>query len=207
MYLPRIFATEDAALARRIVTEHPFASLVGVSEGGAPEIAHAPLLLGGEDRLVGHVARANPFAGLVQKAAPVTAVFHGPDAYVSASWYAAPDEQVPTWNYAVVYAEGTLRELDTTELTAMLAALSARFEADEPRPWRPEDADPGLLADLQRAIVGFELRVTRLQAKLKLSQNRASVDRARVEAKLAASDSPRDREVAVWMARALSNER
>lgn len=200
MYLPRIFATEDAALARRLVTAHPFATLVAVREGGPPEIAHAPLLFAGEDRLVGHVARANPLAELARAGAPVTAVFHGPDAYVSAAWYETPAEQVPTWNYAVVHAEGTLRALAAAELPEALAALSARFEASEPRPWRPEEADGALLEDLRRAIVGFEIRVTRLQAKLKLSQNRATGDRARVEARLAASPAPRDREVAAWMA-------
>lgn len=202
MYLPRIFATEDAALARRLVTDHPFATLVAGGEGGAPEIAHAPLLLEGEDRLVGHVARANPFAELVRRGAGVTAVFHGPDAYVSAAWYETPREEVPTWNYAVVHAEGTLRALEDAELPRALADLAGRFEADEPAPWRPEEADPELLADLRKAIVGFEIRVTRLRAKLKLSQNRAPGDRERVEAKLAGSASARDREVAAWMARA-----
>jgi transcriptional regulator len=213
MYLPRVFESTPE-LTRDLLRAHPFATVVGVSRAHDPdaegtddavEIVHVPLLVDGPDdgaalRIMGHVARANPFARLVMREANVTAAFHGPDAYVSASLYGAPREQVPTWNYAVVHVRGRLRPLDDAGLAERLGAMAERFERGAV-PWHPDHLSPAFFAELRRGIVGFAIEVAEVRAKLKLSQNRTREDRDRVEAALGASAEPREREVAALMRR------
>lgn len=160
------------------------------------EINHIPMLLDGDGtRLVGHVARANP----VWQAAPAgsaAAVFQGPQAYVTPQWYESKREHgkvVPTWNYAVVHAHGTLRWItaDTPEGDAWLQALVERLTDTHETahanalgarglpagaPWRVSDAPPQYLASMRRAIVGLEFSVERLEGKFKVSQNRPAAD-------------------------------
>ena len=112
------------------------------------------------------------------------AVFHGPQAYVSPSWYpskALDGKQVPTWNYATVHAHGALSAFDDPErLRAILHTLSERHEAHRPDPWRIDDAPPDYIDKLLAAIVGIELAVERWEGIWKVSQNRTDTDRAGV---------------------------
>ncbi|MBN9161740.1 MAG: hypothetical protein BGO98_03885 [Myxococcales bacterium 68-20] len=218
MYLQRVFeSTPD--VTRDLLRAHPFATVVGVSHAGADadadagvEMVHVPLLVDGPDAsllVTGHIANVNPFARLVASGAEVTAAFHGPDAYVSATIYEGPVEQVPTWNYAVVHVRGRLRKLDDAALVQHLESMAERFERGADR-WHPDHLDPTFFEELRRGIVGFAIEVTDVRAKLKLSQNRSPADRNRVEAALGASPEARDREVAALMhrisARARSND-
>lgn len=176
MYRPPYTRAEDDALVRALVDAHPFALLLTMHEG-APELSHLPLLRVG-DVLTGHLARANPHARRLDGRA-ATAVFQGPSAYVSPSWYGAPDEHVPTWNYAVVHAHGVLRVLP--DATDAVMEATARFDPTF-------ELNRALVAQLVPAIVAFELVVERWEGKLKLSQNRDEEDRLRVQAQLAAGD-------------------
>ncbi len=201
MYAPKIFDEPRTEMALDLIRARPFATVVGVDARGDAEIAHVPLLgepIDGSIRLAGHVARANPLSALVRARAFVTAVFQGPEAYVSAAWYEQPREQVPTWNYAVVHVEGTLAPLDDAALTEHLTAMAGRFEESEDG-WSPALLEPAFFADLRSAIVGFVIEARSVRTKLKLSQNRSPADRSRVVDALAASASPRDREVAALM--------
>lgn len=202
MYVPKLFNEPSAGAALELIRSFPFATVVGAHSSGELEIAHVPLLAteGSTLVLAGHVARGNPFAKLVAANAPATAVFNGPDAYVSAAWYESPREHVPTWNYAVVHVTGTLRQLDDTMLAEHLGHMASNFESGEREPWSPELLDPAFFSDLRRGIVGFELSSMNVVTKVKLSQNRSANDRARVEAALEASSRGRDREVAAQMA-------
>ena len=198
MYLPRAFEERRVDVLLALMRSAPLATVVV-----AEEIAHVPLLADAEGprvRLRGHVARANPLVAAIDAGATATAVFHGPDAYVSAGWYEQPSRQVPTWSYAAVHARGPLRRVGDGALRAILDDLAAAFEP-EGAPWTPALLEPGLLDELLPAIVGFEVVVESLAGKLKLSQNRSDADRARVEAALSRSVSPRDRDVAAWMRR------
>ncbi|MGH8802774.1 MAG: FMN-binding negative transcriptional regulator, partial [Casimicrobiaceae bacterium] len=139
LYVPAQFATDDRAVAARLVHDYPFATLI---TPGAPEpsISHLPLLLvaGGEPHgtLVGHMARANPHWNRADAVESI-AVFHGPHAYVSPSWYAKPAEAVPTWNYATLHAHGTLQPIaDAAETRAVLDLLVQRFEGSRASPWQ-----------------------------------------------------------------------
>lgn len=181
--------------------DHPFATLV-TPAASEPFLSHVPLLLqpvyGTHDTLIGHVARANPhwkaFAG-----AESIAVFHGPHAYVSPSWYAEPSTMVPTWNYATAHTLGAIEVVDDPlESRRILEALVHRFEAHRDAPWQL--AMPGPRVDaLIGAIVAFRMRVRRLDAKFKLSQNRTREDRSRVMAALEADEPPDAAPTARWM--------
>ncbi len=183
MYQPSHFVERDPARLAELIREAPLALIV---RGGAELAADAiPLELDDSDglRLLGHVARANP---LWREAdgQPVLAVFTGVQAYISPSWYASKAEHgrvVPTWNYAMVQAHGTLRAIDDTAwLEAFVTRLTERHEATRAVPWQVSDAPAEYVQKALQAIVGIEIAVTRLEGKFKLSQNRTEDDRAGV---------------------------
>ncbi|MBX3197484.1 MAG: FMN-binding negative transcriptional regulator [Labilithrix sp.] len=201
MYLPRTFdGAAHRELTLSLMRTHPLATVVAEIDGEL-EIAHVPLLVAHDEPLClsGHVARANPIARHVLSRGAVTAVFHGPEAYVSAAWYAEPEAQVPTWNYAVVHARGRLERLDDEGLRAQLDEMTRAFESEGG--WTTALPGPELLTELRAAIVGFTVHVDDVKTKLKMSQNRSLEDRARVLDALAGSSRARDGEVAALMRR------
>lgn len=191
----RQFRVADAAALHALVRAQPLATLV-LSHEGALHVNHVPLFLdpsrGAHGTLIGHVARANSVWPLLPQQA--VAVFHGPQAYVSPSWYpskALNGQQVPTWNYAAVHAHGPLAAVDDPHrLRAMLHTLSEQHEAHRTEPWRIDDAPPAYIAQMMRAIVGVELQVERWEGIWKISQNRTETDRAGVVQGLAAEGTP-----------------
>jgi transcriptional regulator len=195
LYVPRPFAA-DPALAWRLIDGHPFAMLV-TPAGREPYVTHLPLLRDG-DALLGHVARANPhwrsFAD-----APSLAIFTGPHAYVSPTWYEAPHDMVPTWNFTAVHVSGRVDVLPgVSDRERVLEALVARFEDDDERAWR--FAMTGKRRDaMLDGIVAFRMAMTRMDVKLKLSQNRTDEDRRRVADALAGSADAEARATAAWM--------
>jgi transcriptional regulator len=200
LYTPAHFASTDRAIARELIDAHPFATLV--TQGDAePFVSHLPLLheaRAGGDVLIGHFARANPHWKAAAGHASV-AIFHGPHAYVSPSWYGEPAKAVPTWNYATVHAHGVLHALEGAVATErVVTALTARFEGSRAAPWSFATTEPQRGAMLA-AIVAFEIPVDRLDLKLKLSQNRPAADRRRVIAELAAEPWPDSQATARFM--------
>jgi transcriptional regulator len=187
MYRPSHFREDDPAAVTAFLSAHPLATLVGATAAG-PVAEHLPMTLvrtpDGAPILVGHVARANDVWRQLPDGAPVIAVFTGASAYVTPSWYAAKrttGEVVPTWNYSVVHARGTVRfSHDPDTLRAIVGRLTDVFEAARPAPWRVDDAPVSYVDGMLRAIVGVEIAVERFEAKVKASQNRSADDRARV---------------------------
>jgi len=186
MYLPRHFEQHDPTTLTGLMTAHPLAALVSTGDDG-PTGDHIPLefipgdgLHGAQGRLRGHVARANP---LWQRAAgtPVLAIFSGPQAYITPSWYPSKTDShkvVPTWNYAVVHVHGVLQVVDDAPwLRALVGGLTARHESRRSAPWSVEDAPDDYVQQMLRAIVGIEIPVQRLVGKWKISQNRSNPDR------------------------------
>ncbi len=201
LYVPGHFDVRDRVAIARLLHDHPFATLL-TPAAPEPLVSHVPLLYFADREphgtLVGHFARANPHAGGASAAESI-AIFHGPHAYVSPSWYAEPAAAVPTWNYAVVHAHGMLElARDAAETRAILDALIHRFESGRAAPWRP-GLDRQRMDALVGAIVGFRIKVKRLDAKFKLSQNRPADDRARVAAALAAEGYAEAEATAAWM--------
>ena len=189
MYQPASFAPTDAAAMHALMRAAPLATLVVPTAAGL--VANPLPLQLREDAqgwvLAGHVARANP----VWQAAPtgeVLAIFSGAQGYVSPGWYAskaAHGKVVPTWNYATVHAHGSLRWIDDAGwLRAFLDGLTDTHEAGQAHPWHMGDAPGDFTAQLLQAIVGLELRITRLEGKFKLSQNRPAADQQGVLAGL-----------------------
>ena len=202
MYLPPSFAETRAEVLRDLIHTHPLATLVALSSDGLVA-NHLPLQLDSADGtpglLRGHIARANPLWRNYQAGTDALAIFHGPQAYVSPSWYpskVATGAVVPTWNYVVVHAHGPLRFIDDPVwLQAHVTALTAQHEGSRPTPWQVSDAPPPYLANMLQAIVGFELPVTRIEGKWKLSQNRTELDRAGAAQGLQTSDDPHAQQV------------
>ncbi|MBV8148662.1 MAG: FMN-binding negative transcriptional regulator [Candidatus Eremiobacteraeota bacterium] len=198
MYVPRAFSMEDQNWASELIERYPFGLLISCT-GVDPLTTHLPMYATPRDDVLslwGHVARANSQAEAILAADRATAVFSGPHAFVSASWYEEPYITVPTWNYTAVYAAGVLRECDPRPV---VDALAARFEGEERQAWSSRGLDAAYL-DLQlRAIVAFELRIDRLIAKAKLSQNRTAADRQRVIDNLSHSSDPIARDCAAAM--------
>jgi transcriptional regulator len=200
VYVPAHFAVEDRATLFAFMMKHSFALLVS-DANGSPFATHLPLLLdpdaGPNGTLRGHVARANPhwqhLAG--QRA---LAVFSGPHAYVSPTWYQA-ENTVPTWNYAAVHASGTCELIeDEAELLRLLGELVTIYESGMPTPWR-FDPDTPFARKLAAQVVGFRIPIDRLEGKWKLNQNHPPERRERVIRELTQSPDQQAREVAELM--------
>ncbi|HLO95931.1 MAG TPA: FMN-binding negative transcriptional regulator [Burkholderiaceae bacterium] len=200
MYTPKHFLLDDPALQRRLVEAHPLALLVAADarDAAAPPVAlHLPMVWveeGGESWLEGHLARANPQLAALAEGQVLRLVFTGPDAYVSPSHYDSP-LNVPTWNYLALEVQGTLQLVE--EALAKDRLLKRLIQPRDPayvQQWL------GLPADYQQrllgAIVGLRVRVQSVQAKAKLSQNRAAAERQRLIEHFDAGASPA---MARWM--------
>lgn len=188
MYIPPAFREDDLAALHALMRDYSFAVVVTM-QGGVPVATHLPLLLESErgpyGTLLGHVARANAQWTGFNGEQEALAIFQGPHAYITPSWY-EPGLNVPTWNYTAVHAYGKPRILDDEALARLLYTSIQTYESGFEQPWKldmPADVFQGKL----KGVVGFEMEITRLEGKFKLSQNRSETDRARVAAELQAS--------------------
>jgi transcriptional regulator len=202
MYVPPAFKDDDLDSIRSIIRDARLASLVTATAEG-PIATPLPFFLeeseGEYGTLYGHLARANP----QWKLPPVgeaLAIFNGPEAYVTPSWYATKQETgkvVPTWNYIAVHAYGTVEFFQEPErLLDVVTRLTRKYEEMRAKPWAVSDAPADFIASQLRGIVGIRIPVSRFEGKRKMSQNRPEADRIGVVAGLAASENPQDREVA-----------
>ncbi|MFZ4120681.1 MAG: FMN-binding negative transcriptional regulator [Caulobacterales bacterium] len=212
MYGPAHFLVDDADAIAGMIAAYPLAVLAAQGHDSVV-IAHAPLLVergggGAIVSLVGHVARANPFAALAP-GAKCTAVFVGPDAYVSPSAYpskAVHGEVVPTWNYVRAEVAGEVDLFsDRTSLLEVVRQLTDVMERCRPAPWSVDDAPAAYTDRMVASIVGVRIMVSQAQGKWKLSQNKSVKDFAGVMADLGAREAPRDHTLAQAM-RALHRE-
>ena len=222
MYLPKHFDRSDPAWCHALIRAESFATLVTVDGVGAPFATHLPFLLDEErghlGTLLGHMARPNPqwrhfssppghgpeVAGPrpagAKQGRPALAIFQGPHAYVSPSWYEV-HPAVPTWNYVAVHAYGTPAVIeDPVRVTALLGRLTRTHEDGRPNPWRLEALTDDYMSAMIRGIVAFEMPIDRLEGKAKLSQNRGEADRGHVRDALTASGDPLDSALAKLMA-------
>lgn len=189
MYVPAPFKVHPA-IALAFAAARGFGTVIAC-DGGRPVAASVPFLLtethGKSARVTFHVARGNPLAALAQKCAPWLISVFGPDAYVSADWYAS-EHQVPTWLYETVQLGGPVHVIAPEHTRAHLDALSARFE--EPlapkRPWTSDKLPPDRLDMLSKAIVVIEMEVETVEASFKLNQHKPDADNVAVANALAA---------------------
>jgi transcriptional regulator len=172
MYTPRHYRLEDEGAVPALIARWPFATVATAFEG-EPIATHVPLLVEG-DHLVGHVARPNPVWRAIAQGNRALAIFHGPHAYVSPSWYEAPQGEVPTWNYAAIHVTGRGAVFeDRARLKGLVDRLTAHFDATGFRvDWSLRRVE-GLLG----GIVGIEIAMQKVEAKAKLNQNKTPGDR------------------------------
>lgn len=184
MYIPAHFAQTRPEELRRIMREHPLGMLVTHGNAGL-DADHLPFEFvagsGPHGTLIAHVARANTLWQRCPTGTPVMVAFRGAEAYISPNWYPSKHEthrQVPTWNYEVVHAHGTITVHDDERFVRrVVAQLTRRHEATESKPWKMGDSEPEFVNNMLRNIVGLEIAITSLVGKVKLSQNKALHDR------------------------------
>jgi transcriptional regulator len=193
MYLPKHFEEARVEVLHGLIRAHPFGALVTLAAHGL-EANHVPFEIDPDPApfgtLRGHVARANPVWREPARGADALVIFQGPQIYVSPSWYPSKQEGgkvVPTWNYVLVHAYGTLRAIDDAAwLRAFVEKLTDRHESARPDRWHVTDAPADYVDQMVGAIVGIEVPIARLVGKWKVSQNRPAADRAGVIAALEA---------------------
>lgn len=202
MYVPPQFKEDRLDVLHATIREIAFATLLTHGAEGLMA-THLPLMLdparGRYGTLIGHFSRGNPHWRDLGDGEAL-AMFLGPNAYVTPSWYATKQETgkvVPTWNYVAVHAYGRPAVFeDADRLLDIVTKLTEAHETGRAEPWAVSDAPADFVAGMMKGIVGFELEITRLEGKWKMSQNRPEADRAGVVAGLQAQGGERERAVA-----------
>ncbi len=183
MYIPEHFREDRIEVLHDAIRVAGMATLVSMTADGL-SASHAPLLLDPEPApygtLIGHLARANPHARTADRGVETLVIFQGPDGYITPSYYAAKREHekvVPTWNYAAIHAYGTLEAFDDpVRLLDVVTRLTLLHETPRAAPWAVSDAPEDYVRGMLRGIVGIVLPITRLEGKVKMSQNRPAAD-------------------------------
>src|SRR5579862_6647644 len=195
MYLPALFREDRLEALHALIRSRPLGLLISHGPGGLlANLLPFVLKSAGSDRgvLQAHMARANPQWRELD-GQPVLVVFRGADAYVSPSLYATKKETgkvVPTWNYVMVQARGTVKVRDDGDwLSGQLGALTTGREATRPQPWAVTDAPPEYIDAQKRLIVGMEIEIAALEGKWKVSQNQPEANRQSVIAGFAANEA------------------
>ncbi len=205
MYIPNADRVTDPVKLHRFMRENSFATVISVAAGHVSG-TRVPLILdparGPNGTLLGHVARANPHWRSFNGETEVMAAFDGPHAYISPNWYVTTPA-VPTWNYATVHAYGLPRIIeDTHRLAAIVDQLVSTYERDMPHPWpAPGQLTEDLKAKLLKAIVGFEIKIERIEGKFKFGKNRPADDQISMIHYLEESPLAGDRALAARMKR------
>lgn len=187
MYVPAHFSENRVAALHALIRSTGLATLVSMTQDGLIA-SHAPLLLDPDPApfgtLIGHLAKPNPHARAADPGVQTLVIFQGADGYITPSYYAAKREHgkvVPTWNYATVHAYGTLEAFDDPDrLLDVVTRLTVRHEAARAQPWAVADAPADFVQGMLRGIVGITLKITRLEGKVKMSQNRPGADQSGV---------------------------
>lgn len=192
MYLPTQFKEERIEVLHDAIRQARLGTLVTLGPDGL-EASHVPMLVdpapAPNGRLRGHIARANGQWRAPAKDVQALAMFLGPHAYITPSWYATKQQTgkvVPTWNYVAVHAYGPVTFFDDPErLRAIVTDLTAAHEKPRAEPWAVGDAPDEFVRAQLKEFIGFELPIARIEGKWKMSQNRPVEDRNGVVAGLA----------------------
>ncbi|WP_127132461.1 FMN-binding negative transcriptional regulator [Pseudoflavitalea rhizosphaerae] len=174
MYNLSEYVEKDPATVLAFIQQHPFATLIGSDAGGVPVATQVPLLIrqqGNYLSLRGHIMRKTSHHKAFEQNPRVLALFSSPHTYVSPSWYSNP-RSGGTWNYMSVQAQGEMEFTNETTLLEILRETQNQFENDPASPSVYENLSPEYVNPLAKAIVGFQIKVTKLDATFKLSQNR-----------------------------------
>lgn len=199
MYIPKYFKVSDFEEIREFVQQNSFGTLV-TTKKGKPIATHLPMQLikQGEDYYItGHIAYGNPQWRTFETNEDVLAMFQGPHAYVSSSWY--EQENVPTWNYQAVHLYGNAHILTEEELKQDLISLMQKYENHRENPVLWDTLSTSLLEKELKGIVGFKIQVREIQAAYKLSQNRNESDYQNIIERLQQEENPNSKQMAELM--------
>lgn len=181
MFIPEIFKDDDPASLRARITANPLGTLV-LHHGGELDANHIPFVLSADEQgeqLLAHIPRANPLSQLTGSH-PALVIFHGPQGYITPSWYASKAEHgkvVPTWNYAVTQVHGQLRVIDDGQwVQRQIRLLTDQQEQGRAQPWAVDDAPADFIDRMAGALVGLEIRITGMAGKNKASQNQPAAN-------------------------------
>jgi transcriptional regulator len=207
LYLPAQFNETRTDVLHALMRAKPLATLVTSCTSGLVA-NHVPVQTLAEPQplgsIRGHIARANSLWREYSQGSEALAIFQGPDVYISPSLYPTKmqtGEVVPTWDYVVVHAHGTLRFIDDVDwLHGFVAGLTATHEAARLQPWKIGDAPREYIEKMLKMIVGFEFSISRLTGKWKVSQNRPAADQLGVVQGLQGSADADSREIAAMLA-------
>ncbi|PFV78531.1 transcriptional regulator [Bacillus sp. AFS059628] len=197
MYIPKYFAIQDEEMKYEIMEQNSFATLFS-QHNGEPYATHLPLLLNRETlTLHGHFARPNEQWKDIESQQAL-AIFQGPHSYISPSWYET-NNAVPTWNYVAVHVYGELEIVEgEQELIDSLQQLVHKYE-DSKSTYSLNDVNPNYMAGLSKGIVGFKIKINKIEGKAKLSQNHSVTRRKLVVEELEKVDSEGSRGIAELM--------
>jgi transcriptional regulator len=202
MHIQPLFAVTAEPELQGLMRAYPLATLISTC-GASPEVNLLPLEVtsgGPHGRLRGHVSRNHPLATSTAPGSELTAIFRGPDAYISPRWYVNGQRSgrvAPSWNYVVVQARGRIRFVDAVDwMVTHLTALAAQQEAGRDPPWTPADAPASYIDEAAAHLIGFEIELTDLVGKRFLSQQRTEADRHSLVAHLAREPSGAARDLA-----------
>ena len=197
MYIPPFNRIEDRDRILRFIAAHGFATVISGDANGIAG-SHLPVLWDKTSAdwgaLRSHMARANPQWRHFESGNEILCIFHGPHAYISPSWYVM-QHTVPTWNYAAVHVYGRPMILDETALKQVVYDTTAKYESSQPRPWEIPLSEEEF-SKMLKAIVGFSIEITRVEAKFKFGQNRSPEDQESMLRALQASKHSGDVELA-----------
>lgn len=213
VHLPKQFQETDQHVLLALMASHPLATWAAICHGEI-EVNHIPFLIdpdrGPYGTLVGHLAKANRAWRECATDVDTIAVFQGPQAYITPSWYPSKADHgkvVPTWNYAVVHAHGKPRFIHDPQWLLQHVSDQSRYrERDRDPPWHVSDAPADFINSMVNAIVGIEIPIDRLEGKWKVSQNRGVRDRHGVAAGLRASEDAQADEMAALVAARIPSE-
>jgi transcriptional regulator len=183
VYVPDHFKEERIGVLHDAIRAVGIATLVSMTADGLIA-SHAPLMLDPEPApygtLIGHLAKANPHVRAADSGVQTLVIFQGPDGYITPSYYATKRETgkvVPTWNYAAIHAYGSLQAFDDpARLLDVVTRLTQLHETPRSVPWAVSDAPDDFVQGMLRAIIGIALPISRLEGKVKMSQNRPAAD-------------------------------
>jgi transcriptional regulator len=200
MYIPPFNRVEDRSRIVNFINAHGFATLIAADADGIV-VSHLPVLWDENNtqwgKLRSHMARANPQWKHFESGKEILCIFHGPHAYISPSWYVM-QHTVPTWNYAAVHVYGIPTLTDENGLKQIVYDTTVRYESSMPRPWTIPLSEHEL-EKMLKAIVGFSIEITRVEAKFKLGQNRSTEDQESMLRRLQESGEPGSNELAKFI--------
>ncbi|HLR52047.1 MAG TPA: FMN-binding negative transcriptional regulator [Candidatus Avamphibacillus sp.] len=205
MYIPKKFKVTNVNEIRDFIQENSFGTIV-TTKNGKPIATHLPLGLskkGDDYYITGHMAYGNPQWRTFETCEDVLVMFQGPHAYISSSWY--EEENVPTWNYQAVHIYGKASILEKDELIKDLTIMLKKYEENRENPVLWDKLSPHLLDRELKGIVGFKIKVGKIQAANKLSQNRNETDYINIIDKLQNEENPNSKQTAEQMEKNLKN--